>query len=48
VLLIWTYVYTQAEKQQKSHSGSPAREEGQGGEGGVEEQEEELATDAEK
>ena len=38
----------QAEKQQKSHSGSPAREVGQGGEEGCEGQEEELADDGEK
>ncbi|XP_069693173.1 muscle calcium channel subunit alpha-1 isoform X6 [Periplaneta americana] len=37
----------EAEKQQKSHSGSPAREEGQGGEEGGEGQEEGLANEAE-
>ncbi|GFG39870.1 hypothetical protein Cfor_08850, partial [Coptotermes formosanus] len=37
----------EAEKQQKSHSGSPAREDGQGREEGGEGQEEELADDGE-
>lgn len=41
------YVF-QAEKQQKSHSGSPAREDGQGREEGDEGQDEELADDDEK